>query len=116
MKVKVALAPGAVWPIGQQAAAVKKTARTSKNVRLGEAGTEHYCSRCKDWWPADLEFFYPSSSGRNGLNDWCKACYREWRATTTGKARIRNSTVVVASPSPPPALAGVAWLGTSLKA
>lgn len=36
------------------------------------------CSHCKDNWPADSEFFYSASTG-DGLNDWCKACYRENR-------------------------------------
>lgn len=36
------------------------------------------CSRCKDYWPADTEFFYSVKAG-DGLNQWCKACYQEWR-------------------------------------
>jgi hypothetical protein len=36
------------------------------------------CSRCKEHWPADSEFFYSVKTG-DGLNDWCKACYQEWR-------------------------------------
>lgn len=36
------------------------------------------CSRCRDHWPADSEFFY-STKGSDGLNDWCKACYHENR-------------------------------------
>jgi hypothetical protein len=36
------------------------------------------CSRCKDYWPADTEFFYAAKGG-DGLNEWCKACYIAWR-------------------------------------
>jgi hypothetical protein len=36
------------------------------------------CSRCKEYWPADTEFFY-SVKDDDGLNQWCKACYQEWR-------------------------------------
>ncbi|MCF7770488.1 MAG: hypothetical protein E2602_14360 [Achromobacter sp.] len=37
-----------------------------------ELGTEIQCSRCKDFWPADREFFY---TARGKLHPWCKACY-----------------------------------------
>lgn len=36
------------------------------------------CARCKDYWPADSEFFYAAQSP-DGLNSWCKACYIENR-------------------------------------
>lgn len=36
------------------------------------------CSRCREHWPADTEFFY-AAKGDDGLNAWCKACYQEWR-------------------------------------
>ena len=37
-----------------------------------DAGTEILCSKCNEYWPADLEFFY-FSAGRP--HSWCKACY-----------------------------------------
>ena len=43
------------------------------------------CSRCKpdgadgEYFPADSEFFYATKSKTDGLSDWCKACYQEWR-------------------------------------
>lgn len=36
------------------------------------------CARCRDYWPADTEFFYSVKVG-DGINTWCKACYQEWR-------------------------------------
>jgi hypothetical protein len=36
------------------------------------------CSRCKEHWPADSEFFYSVRLG-DGLHQWCKACYQENR-------------------------------------
>lgn len=39
---------------------------------------EKRCSKCRDYWPADTEFFY-ATKVRDGLTDWCKACYVEWR-------------------------------------
>jgi hypothetical protein len=45
-----------------------------------EAGQLHKrCSRCKDHWPADTEFFYASTAEQDGLFAWCKACYQQWR-------------------------------------
>ena len=49
-------------------------------LRLDEDGElERFCPRCREWWPADKEFFF--SSGHNGdeLHAWCKACYLERR-------------------------------------
>lgn len=46
--------------------------------RQEECGLFKRCSRCKEYWPADSEFFYSVKSG-DGLNQWCKACYQEWR-------------------------------------
>lgn len=37
------------------------------------------CSRCKEYWPADSEFFYSSRCEKDGLIEWCKACYLENR-------------------------------------
>lgn len=51
----------------------------TKNMRNGELGREKFCSRCKEWWPADLEFFYANPGKVADLSDWCKACYREHR-------------------------------------
>ncbi|MFA5824781.1 MAG: hypothetical protein WC825_02280 [Gallionellaceae bacterium] len=47
--------------------------------RLGEDGElEKRCTKCREYWPADSEFFYAASTG-DGLNDCCKACYIENR-------------------------------------
>lgn len=44
-----------------------------------EGYTEKYCPRCKEWWPADSEFFTSDRSSKDGLYHWCKACFTEWR-------------------------------------
>jgi hypothetical protein len=41
-------------------------------------GLYRRCSRCRDYWPADSEFFFKAKT-QDGLADWCKACYLEWR-------------------------------------
>ncbi len=46
--------------------------------RIEEGVLEKRCSRCKDYWPADLEFFYRAHKG-DGLHTYCKACYVEVR-------------------------------------
>lgn len=48
-----------------------------RKVQITELGREKFCPRCKELWPADLEFFY--SAGKRKLTAWCKACYLEWR-------------------------------------
>jgi aspartate carbamoyltransferase regulatory subunit len=32
------------------------------------------CTRCKEYWPADNEFY---TKNRNKLHSWCKACQTE---------------------------------------
>lgn len=42
-------------------------------------GLYRRCSRCRDYWPADSEFFFTDKNDADGLGCWCKACYMEWR-------------------------------------
>lgn len=39
---------------------------------------ERRCSCCRDYWPADPEFFFrnPQRSS-DGLHGWCKACHQQ---------------------------------------
>jgi hypothetical protein len=37
---------------------------------------EKQCARCKEWWPADTEFFYRKG---DGLHSYCRACFLERR-------------------------------------
>ncbi len=32
------------------------------------------CSKCKTWYPATVEHFHRSKSGKYGLQNWCKEC------------------------------------------
>lgn len=50
--------------------------RNHNNVRTMPEGAEKLCPKCKEWWPADGEFYQPL---RGGLQCWCKACANEWR-------------------------------------
>jgi hypothetical protein len=52
------------------------TAREPK-LRTTPEGDEKLCAKCRDWWPADLEFFYSDPSGAGGLFLYCKACYMD---------------------------------------
>lgn len=45
----------------------------------GEEGLEKRCSKCREYWPADSEFFYASRGEPDGLIHTCKACYQENR-------------------------------------
>lgn len=37
-----------------------------------EIGPEIQCAVCKEFWPADSEFFYMA---KGKPHSWCKACY-----------------------------------------
>lgn len=47
-------------------------ARESIHTELGE---ELECTRCREFWPADDEFFSRTSDNRDGFKSWCKACF-----------------------------------------
>lgn len=51
----------------------------SGKAKITAIGREKYCSRCNEHWPADSEFFYTQPTRKDGLSDWCKACYQEWK-------------------------------------
>ena len=52
--------------------------------RVDEFGSlEKRCSQCKEYWPADTDFFYSTRSTKDGLNNWCRACYVENRYPNT---------------------------------
>jgi len=55
--------------------------RLQKQVyRVSEDGElEKRCSICKDYWPADAEFFFSAGKNGDGLSETCKACYLENR-------------------------------------
>lgn len=40
---------------------------------------EKRCSHCREYWPADSEFFYAGVAYDDGLHCQCKACYIERR-------------------------------------
>lgn len=44
---------------------------------LGD-GPERLCTHCREWWPADEEFFFKATGGK-GLHIWCKACCSDSR-------------------------------------
>ena len=55
-----------------------------------ELGPELWCSKCREFWPGDAEFFYMS---KGKPHSWCKACYLEdlvkkGRRKCTGTVRI----------------------------
>lgn len=52
----------------------------SGKYRHAEDGSlERHCNKCDEYWPADSEFFFSAGSKGDGLTNWCKACYVEWR-------------------------------------
>lgn len=47
--------------------------------RDGDDGLEKRCCKCREYWPADSEFFYSAKGRADDLRDDCKACYIENR-------------------------------------
>ncbi len=45
--------------------------------RYVEGALHKRCNKCREYWPADTEFFFSAKDARHkdGLNDCCKACY-----------------------------------------
>jgi hypothetical protein len=50
-----------------------------ERVRVGDDGVELLCTKCREFWPADGEFFYRDTGGVRGLTAWCRACFWETR-------------------------------------
>lgn len=46
--------------------------RVRRAAIQSELGTEIQCSQCKEFWPADADFFFFS---KGAPHSWCKACY-----------------------------------------
>lgn len=63
-------------------------------LRDGETGQEKLCTRCDEWWPADLEFFFSDPGGVAGLFYCCKACYREWMTENRAKKKAKGTAVI----------------------
>lgn len=49
-----------------------------------ELGTEIQCAQCKEFWPADGDFFFLS---RGAPHSWCKACYQAHPTIVARKRR-----------------------------
>lgn len=65
-----------VWP--QKLTAMRlKNGRTFFDPTMGRM---KHCARCDEHWPADSEFFYTIPKNKDGLDGWCKACHREFKA------------------------------------
>lgn len=55
-------------------------------TRDTELGRERRCTKCREWWPDDKEFFYSPEYG------WCVGCHRE-KAKASWYARFPLSIV-----------------------
>lgn len=62
----------------------------ARDVRTSELGQEVRCSKCRQFWPADQEFFF-ISHGRP--HSWCKACYIEVRLAAGTSNRTGTGTL-----------------------
>jgi len=60
--------------------------RSGGKYRREEGITEKRCAACKEYWPADGEFFNDDVNAVDGLRSYCRACVQEKR-----RAKIENS-------------------------
>lgn len=58
-------------------------------LRTTDEGPEKMCTKCREWWPADLEFFYADPKGVGGLFLYCKACYMDHIRPPARRAAVR---------------------------
>ncbi len=73
-------------------------------LRTTTEGREKLCTKCDEWWPADVEFFYADPNGSAGLFYCCKACYLEHFRPPASRR------VVVNAPAPVPLTAELATI------
>jgi hypothetical protein len=71
--------PVTIYTPVKAARLARRTDSRSAYQLNGDGDIEKRCGKCKEWWPADTEFFYPKASTSGGLHDWCKACYIHWK-------------------------------------
>ena len=64
------------------------SSRAKVIVRTTDYGKERLCAKCKEWWPADGEFFHTTPGGL--LRSWCKAFVIE---TTLAKRHAASTGV-----------------------
>jgi hypothetical protein len=78
-------------PSDRRFVAVQPKPTFGVKLRMAPYGQEKLCTRCVEWWPADLEFFYADPDGAAGLFYCCKACYQEWKAENLAKRKARKA-------------------------
>lgn len=68
----------------------------AETLRNGAPPAEKTCTRCRDAWPADEEFFrsQPRPRQPHRLAPWCRACERDYskRARSIASAAIAMAT------------------------
>jgi hypothetical protein len=53
-----------------------------------ELGTEAQCSRCREFFPADREFFFAS---KGFIHSWCKACANDMPSMVAKAERRKHN-------------------------
>ena len=71
------LIQGYFCPVPDKRALQNRLASGSYRYAGGEL--ERRCSTCRDYWPADTEFFHTAASDASGLHCYCRACYEDRR-------------------------------------
>ena len=53
--------------------------KNNNTIIIGEDCLEKMCSRCHEFYPMTLDFWYKSTSSADGSMGWCKACEADRR-------------------------------------
>jgi hypothetical protein len=62
--------------------------------RFDEDGElEKRCSTCREYWPADSDFFYTHHAEPDGLHSLCRDCHLQSRDRSKAKARARLNPI-----------------------
>ena len=59
-------------------------------VREGAEGPEKFCGTCREWWPADTEFFFRDRGSPSGLYTSCKACGADHQRATEARRKLKQ--------------------------
>lgn len=61
------------------------------SLRDGDEGPEKFCGTCREWWPADPEFFCRDSGSPSGLFHACKACCADHQRATRDRKKQQQA-------------------------
>lgn len=62
----------------------------ARKTKFTELGLELQCTQCKEYYPAEAEFFFRTKKNRWGLTSRCKACYQNYPSVIARRQAVRE--------------------------